>query len=588
MSSGAPRGPWARARRFWQAHPGAPNVLSTAGSFSPPVGSRIGNDPDSGYYIDFQLKADAPEWPPPWLPSAEREIHVASAQFGLGCLERYQAGDGDEWLDTAVAAAAHLLEIQAPDGGWPHGAPMPHTYWLRPPWLSAMAQGEGASLFVRLHAVTGDERYVEAAIAAMRPMEVPATAGGVAAELGGGYFPEEYPTEPGSYVLNGAIFALWGCRDVSIATGDELATRLYAEGIETLAANIDRYDVGFWSRYDLFPHPVRNIASGAYHQLHLTQLRAQQTIDPKPSFAAAIERFAAYQDSATCRSRATAEKVAFRLAVPRTSRLALKTPWAHRPQQGEVLVLCYHALSDAWATSLSIHTDALATQVAMLLDRGYDGDVLRRRRAGARPAPRGDLRRRLPLGARDGLPVLERLGVAGDDLRRRPRISSGARAPLGWPGIDHWADQPRARRSCRWLGRAAQSCRRGLGDRLAHVLAPAADDARRRRARGGAHASRGRRRRAAWDRPAIDRLSLRRRRRAGRRGHARRGLRRRAQGYRAGWEPPRRLLWPRVGIYRADSELTFLAKVSRGVRRLRRMRSWDAVYGFVAGRRAAG
>ena len=41
----------ARLRGFWQEHPGVPNVLSTAGSFSPPVGSHLSGD---GYYLDFR------------------------------------------------------------------------------------------------------------------------------------------------------------------------------------------------------------------------------------------------------------------------------------------------------------------------------------------------------------------------------------------------------------------------------------------------------------------------------------------------------------------------------------------------------
>lgn len=210
MSTDAPRGVVARARRFWQAQPGAPNVLSTAGSFSPPVGSLIGNDAGSGYYIDFRLKAVDAKWPTDWLLPPDREFHVATAQFGLGCLERYHHGEGEEWLETAIKVAGHLLSGQDSDGAWPHGMRMPHTYYLLPPWISAMAQGEGASVLIRLHAITGDERYREAAIKAMLPMDVPTSSGGARAQLGGGYFPEEYPTEPGSYVLNGALFALWG------------------------------------------------------------------------------------------------------------------------------------------------------------------------------------------------------------------------------------------------------------------------------------------------------------------------------------------------------------------------------------------
>jgi len=166
----------ARLRGFWQEHPGVPNVLSTAGSFSPPVGSHLSGD---GYYLDFTIKADEPGWPARWLEPREEQLHVATAQHGLGAFERYLNGDGDEWLETAIAVADYLIDDQAADGGWTHFMAMPHSYWLRPPWLSGMAQGEGASLFVRVAGATGNDRYAEAAVRALAPMRVSSRAGGV-------------------------------------------------------------------------------------------------------------------------------------------------------------------------------------------------------------------------------------------------------------------------------------------------------------------------------------------------------------------------------------------------------------------------
>jgi hypothetical protein len=51
------------------------------------------------------------------------------------------------------------------------------------------------------------------------------------------------------------------------------------------------------------------------------------------------------------------------------------------------------------------------------------------------------------------------------------------------------------------------------------------------------------------------------------------------------FEPPRPLLWPRVGIYRADTEFTFRAKVSRAVRWLRHTDAWSVVRSGVERRR---
>jgi hypothetical protein len=191
-----------------------------------------------------------------------------------------------------------------------------------------MAQGEGASLLVRLHAETGDGRYAEAARRALRPMRVPSTDGGAWAPLDGRAFPEEYPTDPPSFVLNGAIFALWGFRDVAVGLGDGDAAGAFEAGVDTLAASIDRWDTGSWSRYDLHPHRVVNVASAAYHELHVTQLEAMNALVARPELAAAAERFARYAASPALRARALAQKALFRAAEPRSALAARALPWA--------------------------------------------------------------------------------------------------------------------------------------------------------------------------------------------------------------------------------------------------------------------
>ena len=106
-----------------------------------------------------------------------------------------------------------------PDGSWLHHDPFPHTFPLPPPWASGITQGQGASLLVRLNAETGDADLARAARLALEPLLTPQSSGGVCGELGGRPWPEEYPTSPESHVLNGAIFALWGMRDVAVGLG---------------------------------------------------------------------------------------------------------------------------------------------------------------------------------------------------------------------------------------------------------------------------------------------------------------------------------------------------------------------------------
>ena len=316
MSTGAPA----------EGDAGRPPGRAYAGFFSSartlvlPVNEQLEAGALRGYPIDFRTKArvigDVPSW----------RLPAAVIQWALGCYERWLAGEGEAWLHAAVAIAEQLVNRQLPDGrlrgGWPHEQPLEHTYRLGAPWLSALPQGEGVSLLVRIHERTGAQRCAAAARRALEPIQTDVADGGVRALLDGEPCPEEYPTDPPSYVLNGAIFAIWGFHDAAIAFGDAALAAEFERRVDALARSIHRWDTGRWSLYDLFPHPVPNIASSAYHALHINQLRAMNVLAPRPSLADAAERFAAYARSRLLRGEAFARKVAFRLVVPRNPALS--------------------------------------------------------------------------------------------------------------------------------------------------------------------------------------------------------------------------------------------------------------------------
>jgi heparosan-N-sulfate-glucuronate 5-epimerase len=429
-------------------HPGAPNTFGSEGSFDPPIGSNwVAGEQIRGYYIDFKLKPDGSQWPPAWLESVERQFHVATAQWGFGAYERYLNGDGEEWLAGACAAADHLIEVQQPggprDGGWLHRMTMPHTFRLDPPWLSAMAQGEGASLLVRAHLETGEDRYAEAALRALKTMDLPVAAGGTLAEFEGQPFLEEYPTAIPSCVLNGAIFAIWGFYDVGRGLGDSAAMESFQRTTDGLAALISRFDTGYWSRYDLYPHPIANVATPAYHLLHIRQLTALNDLAPRPQFETAIERFESYRGKRANRARAMAEKVAFRLRTPRNPLLARRLLRPDGDEEtpsgpGDTLVLCYHAVSPSWPADLSIAPQLLAEQLRYLAGKGYRGvtfsDAVAGRVGGKTVAVTFDDGYRSVLEL--ALPILRSFAMPGTLFV--PTDYIGSEAPMSWPGIEQW------------------------------------------------------------------------------------------------------------------------------------------------------
>jgi heparosan-N-sulfate-glucuronate 5-epimerase len=298
---------------------------SSSSSFFLPVGSQIDPDAVRGYPIDLRIKAQDADGlqsdPGPDI------LYVGLTQYALGAFEHWLAEGDERWLDAASATAERLLDSQDRDGSWYHSAPFPHTFVLHPPWASGITQGQAASLFTRLYLETGDERLAEAAVRALAPLTTPQRDGGVGGELGGRPWPEEYPTSPQSHVLNGAIFALWGMRDVAVGLSNETAERDFREGVDSLLANLDRYDTGSWSLYALYPHPILNRASSFYHDLHVNQLAAMEQLAPHPEFETTRRRWAAYGNSRCGQARAFAWKGAFRLLVPRNRRFARLAPW---------------------------------------------------------------------------------------------------------------------------------------------------------------------------------------------------------------------------------------------------------------------
>jgi heparosan-N-sulfate-glucuronate 5-epimerase len=295
--------------------------FSSAKSFFLPTGQQFEPGTVRGYYIDLRVKAPRPDG-----PRDLAFLHVASIQAGLGCYERYIAGEGEAWLDAAREYAEAVTAHQQLDGrqagGFLHEQPLGHTFRLHPPWISAMAQGEAASLLVRVFLETGEERLRQSALLALKPLGIDIADGGVSATLDGGPFLQEYPTRPPSFVLNGGIFAIWGLYDVGVGLDHPPARANFERALDTLVASLERWDLGYWSRYDLFPHPVTNVASSFYHDLHINQLRAMHRLVPRPELSETAQRWAEYAASPACRRRATAHKALFRLLVPRNRLLA--------------------------------------------------------------------------------------------------------------------------------------------------------------------------------------------------------------------------------------------------------------------------
>ncbi len=254
-----------------------------------------------GYYVDYSAKTTLSEPSPVSAP-------IGLIQWALGWNERARHGGGRaETVFLGACARLHSTGERRRNAlVFPYSVSVP-KYRIDGEWLSAHAQGQAASLFVRAHRRTGDDRWAEAARAAVEPLLV-ADFGLVTATPEGPVL-EEAPSRPPSLILNGWITALWGLLDVA-ALGDAAATRAFETGTRCLRGRIHLYDVGWWTRYSLYPHRLVDLAKPIYHRFHITQADVMARLTGHTEFASAAARWRRY-DTPSHRVRALAQKSAF-------------------------------------------------------------------------------------------------------------------------------------------------------------------------------------------------------------------------------------------------------------------------------------
>ncbi|CAF0830633.1 unnamed protein product [Rotaria sp. Silwood1] len=155
-----------------------------------------------------------------------------------------------------------------------------HQYHLRMPWCSAMAQGQAASLLIRLYTLTNDIQHFSAIRRAIQPLW--------SSNMTRAYFNnrflwlEEYPLESpakGLFVLNGCLYALIGIIDAHTIDPQSYLLELINEIIISLQYMLPHYihsKISNWSLYDLSHITMQskiNTASDSYHLVHITLLQ---------------------------------------------------------------------------------------------------------------------------------------------------------------------------------------------------------------------------------------------------------------------------------------------------------------------------
>lgn len=288
-------------------------AFSRGSGYEPiPLGRMFDAGAVRGYYIDYSAKTNDPRAGDALLPTP-------LIQQALGWWERHLAGDPAA-LDSFLRACEAIdARADRRDGElrWPVRVPAA-KYGLRPPWCSALPQAQAASVFVRAHLATGQARWREAALGAVRSLIEERSE--LVAGTGDGPILEEAPSDPPSHILNGWISALWGLWDVHLGLDDAAAGRMFDDSLRCLLARLDAYDTGWWTRYGLYPHALDDLAKPIYHRQHVDQMEVLHRLTGNAAFATTGERWASY-DRPLNRALAVAQKAPFSaLEAPRRRR----------------------------------------------------------------------------------------------------------------------------------------------------------------------------------------------------------------------------------------------------------------------------
>ncbi|MFI5262482.1 MAG: D-glucuronyl C5-epimerase family protein [Candidatus Limnocylindrales bacterium] len=230
-------------------------------------------------------------------------VHGGVARYSPVQISQWGLAQYQRWLETGAAGARDaflamsdwLVANQLSDGRWLYDFP----FGTQPtPWWSGMAEGEGMSLLLRAHQVTGRQAYLSAATKALSTIGRDAVHGGVANTVAGSLWIEEYMPPYSEHTLNGMLFAIEGVREYALVTGDATATRVAAQALETVATWLPRFDAGTWSYYNLAPAKSNGktlpgeLAPFHYHLIQLGELRHFYLIGRDPRLLTYIERWA--------------------------------------------------------------------------------------------------------------------------------------------------------------------------------------------------------------------------------------------------------------------------------------------------------
>ncbi|GGB60542.1 D-glucuronyl C5-epimerase family protein [Shewanella inventionis] len=155
---------------------------------------------------------------------------------------------------------------------------------------SAMAQGEVISVLCRAFILTSNEKYLSSATLASQCLLSESDLK-LLVTIDSFSLLSEMPNDEGNVILNGCFFSLWGLIDLNRVNPSKVLTDKVDYYIFSLKKSIEKFDIGYWSLYDL----NGALASPFYHRLHINQLKAMSLITGDSYFLNVANKWSKYE-----------------------------------------------------------------------------------------------------------------------------------------------------------------------------------------------------------------------------------------------------------------------------------------------------
>ena len=255
----------------------------------------------------------------------------AVAQWGLGLWQLYRRTlsstvngtlIGADSLKTQILLAVNSLSqafvyTSPTSGHWLYYFDLP-AYSQSSPWSSCISQAQSISFLLRAIRLVEDPSIVNSVKnivdAAFNTLLESTVKGGLCYSSKRLCLLEEIVSSPPSFILDGAMYGLFGVFDYYFYYDlDPLAQPSVQRLVSTLARSLFLFDLGYWSRADLYPRRMLMPASPYYHSVHIAQLQALYSLTDVQRFDFYAKRWQEYQQSFFCRSCAFFSKVLFKL-----------------------------------------------------------------------------------------------------------------------------------------------------------------------------------------------------------------------------------------------------------------------------------